>query len=714
MNRSVISRSVCLCLLTMSQTLAAQVVDKVAAIEVIEVKGTRAPLYDARDVNAAALGIKDPLSLPISIQSFSEELIVNQRARTLAEVLTNDASVQNTAIGNVFDLVSLRGFQLDWTNGLRRDGLAVAPFQDVPLENIQRIDVLKGPSSLVSGFNNPGGTVNYVTKRPTLEAFTEVTAELRSRDGKFFHLDTSGKFSDDSTLAYRFNAAIEDTGDFTGGDDLERYFISGALDWQVSDDFLLRFDVDYQDKSVVSQPLIGLATSPDDASKKVLPPYVDMSDVLLGQPWALYETQTLNFGVRADYWLSDNWQWVTQLAHASNDRFTIFPDIYGVNAQGDVLSGAIHVSPDESYRTLSGHSFISGSFSTGNIEHELVTGLSIRDYESNDGRWFELANPISNIFNPVYTAKPDYQENIDTNRTDTTESSFFITDKINLTENIYATLGFRHIRYKKQQHEAQKENEPQTEQVTIDDEVFNTPMLAVNYMPNDNTSFYMSYTEGAGEGSVAVKGSGAINEGKNLGPQESEQLEAGIKVRTGNATYTMAIFEIEKMLEYHNHISNYFVQDGVQSHQGIEFNVNGEVTNDLSVVASFTAMHAEISKLAGEQALNGNRPANVPKVQANVFFDYSLPMIEGLNANLGVFYVGEREQNVQNTLSLPSYVRVDTGLRYQLSSLNTTFRLKVENLLDDEYWLSAGAKGIDWGVMPGRGRTAVLSATVAF
>jgi len=718
MKRSIISKSVCLCLIAMSQTLAAQDVVKVELqeknstekknIEKISIQGTRAPLYDARDVNAAALGIKDPLSIPISIQSFSEELIINQRARTLGEVLTNDASVQNTAIGNVFDFVSLRGFQLDWTNGLRRDGLAVAPFQDVPLENIQRIDVLKGPSSLVSGFNNPGGTVNYVTKRPTLEAFTEVTAEFRSRDGKYVHVDTSGKFSENSNVAYRVNAAIEDTGDFTGGDDLERYFVSGALDWQVSDDFLLRFDLDYQDKSVVSQPLIGLTSSPDDASKQVLPPYVDTSDVLLGQPWALYETETFNIGLRADYWLSDNWQWITQVAYAANDRFTIFPDIYEVNLQGDVLVSAIHVTPDETYRTLSGHSFVSGTFSTGTIEHELVTGVSSREYESNDGRWFELDNPINNIFNPVYTDKPQYPEYSETTRTNTTETSVFITDKFSLTDSLSATVGLRHIRYQK------KQQAPQSPQVTLDDETFNTPMLGLNYSPDDNMSVYISYSEGAGEGSVAVMGSGAINEGESLGAQESEQLEAGIKYRAGKATYTLAIFEIEKMLEYHNKESNYFVQDGLQSHQGIELNVNGEVSNDLSVVASFTLMDAELSKLEDESALNGNRPSNVPKIQANVFFDYQLAVVEGLNANLGIFYVGEREQSVQNTLSLPSYTRVDAGLRYLLKPIETTFRLKVENILDEEYWLSAGAKGVDWGVTPGRGRTVVLSASIGF
>ncbi|NRA84281.1 MAG: Plug domain-containing protein, partial [Gammaproteobacteria bacterium] len=133
MKKSLIYCSVFYCLTTLSnQAIASE------ETEVITVKGTRTALYDSRDVNVAAFGIKDPLTLPLSIQSFSQELMDTQRARTLIGVLNNDAAVQNSSVGNIFDFVSLRGFQLDWTNGLRRDGLALAPFQEPALENIQR------------------------------------------------------------------------------------------------------------------------------------------------------------------------------------------------------------------------------------------------------------------------------------------------------------------------------------------------------------------------------------------------------------------------------------------------------------------------------------------------------------------------------------------------------------------------------------------------
>ena len=631
-----------------------------------------------------------------------------QRARTLTGVLNNDAAVQNSSIGNIFDFVSLRGFQLDWTNGLRRDGLALAPFQEPALENIQRLDVLKGPSGLIAGFNNPGGTINYVTKRPTLERFTEITAEVKTGQGRYLHLDTGGKFSDDSALGYRVNVAIEDTGDFTAGDDLQRKFFSAAIDWQLSDELLVRFDMDFQDKSIVSQPLIGLAQDPNDPDALVLPPFVDTAKVLLGQPWARYNTKSLNVATRVDYWLSDNWLWITQLVYATNDRFSIFPDIYQVNSAGDVLSSGIQISPDEEYRTLSAQSFVSGTVNSWGAEHELVVGFSARDYLSKDGRWFALDNPVGNIFNPIHTSAPIYPEYPDPQVTKTTENSLFVSDIIHFNSEFYATLGYRYINYKKQQQPAGQV------MAVIDDEVFKTPIIGINYLPTDNLSLYASYSEGAGEGSVAVVGSGAINEGQTLGSQESEQREIGIKFRFGKATYTMAIYEIEKMLEYHNKQSNYFVQDGAQIHRGFEFNINGELTDNLSVVASFSTIDAKLTKLVGDPLLNGNRAANVPKIQANAFFDYQWSSLTQLKTNLGVYYVGERQQNVQNTLSVPGYTRVDVGAQYQLTDYNTTLRVKVENLLDAQYWVSAGAKGVDWGLNPGRGRTVILSATMAF
>jgi len=678
------------------------------ALEEVTVLGTRQPLYTTRDVNAAALGIKDALSLPISVQSFSEELIKNQRVQSLSELLANDASVQNTAIGDVFDLVSVRGFQLDWNNGLRRDGLSLAPYQDVPLENIQRVDVLKGPSGLLSGFNSFGGTVNYITKRPTEENFVEVTGEVRSRDGKYAHLDAGGRFSENIEAGYRLNIAKEDNGDFTGGDDVEREFISTAIDWKPSEKWFLRMDLDYQDRSVVSQPLIGLSSNPASGDPE-LPPYVDTSDVLLGQPWTLYETETFNAAIRTDYSIDDTWRWITQAAYSNNERFTIFPDIYAVNRQGNVLSSGILVTPDESYGSISAHSLVSGAVNLGSIRHELVIGASYRDLEAIDGRWFFLDNPVGNIFKPIYTPRPEFPPTPDANHTDTREASVFLTDVIHFSEQVYATLGLRHLKYQQDQRAPGASISEE-----LHSENFTTPSVGLTFKPKENMAIYINYSEGVGEGGVAVVGSGAINEGERLSPQESEQIEIGAKLQTAGGNYSVALYEITKTLEYHNHISNQFVSDGEQRHRGLELNASGEISTELSLIASVSLIDAEVKDLRGEIALNGHQPANVADLQANLFVDYALPLVEHLNLNAGIYYVGEREQSIQNNLPLPSYTRMDAGLRYQLPAPALSFRLKVENLLDKEYWASPGAAGIDWGVQPGRGRTVIGSVTFEF
>lgn len=147
------------------------------------------------------------------------------------------------------------------------------------------------------------------------------------------------------------------------------------------------------------------------------------------------------------------------------------------------------------------------------------------------------------------------------------------------------------------------------------------------------------YTEGAGEGGIVVIGSGAENE-QYLGAQESEQMEVGVKYRFNKATFSAAIYQIEKSLEYHNRATNYFVQDGVQRHRGIELNANGEIIENLSLVFSTSFMDAEIRELSGQAEINGNQPHNVPKTQGNLFVDYnfaSLKGLSGLSANIGVF-----------------------------------------------------------------------------
>ncbi|WP_126283520.1 TonB-dependent siderophore receptor [Burkholderia stagnalis] len=662
-----------------------------ATLDAISVQGSRPSLYAVPDVNVGALGAKDPKDLPLSVASYSAELIEAQRARTLMDVLKNDPSVQNTAVGGAMDNISIRGFPVDWTNTMRRDGMPVAPYYDLPLENVERVDVLKGPSGFLYGVNSPGGTVNYVLKRPTRDRFTTVTGEVRSYDGYYGAVDTGGPIGD-GQFGYRFNVAGEKVGNFGHSGDLRRTFVSGAIDWAISPRALLRLNFDYQNKRLAAQPVIG--TQPDGS----LPPQFDPR-TLLGQPWLQYRTNTFNIGGQFDFKLTDNWTFTTQIAQSYNNRDAAFPDVYSVAANGDILSGDIYLSPNQSFRVLSTNTFVSGKFNTGPLANQLVTGVSTRNYDSQQGGFGVMPITVGNIFNPVYspartTTFPGKTV------TKNFQPSVFISDLIDIGSHWSVMLGLRHVRYRDDSYVPSGAG-------THYETSVNVPSAGLIFKPLPSLSTYVSYSEGFEQGGVAPYNT--RNAGQNLAPVKSKQYEAGVKADIGSdLTVNAAVFRIEKTLQYVN-AANDFVQAGKQRHTGVELTANGRVTRDLSIVAGAAYLHTQQDD-TGDPATNGKRAANVPTFQASAFLDYRIAAVSGLNVDAGVYYVGRRPLDAANTVSLPGYVRFDAGARYQtrIGGHTTIFRAGVQNLTDKRYWAAANYNAV-W---PGQPRTFFLSAQV--
>ncbi|WP_245982848.1 TonB-dependent siderophore receptor [Trinickia fusca] len=656
----------------------------------ISVRATRASLYSEPDVNVGALGSKDPKDLPMSVESYSADLIEAQRARTLMDVLKNDPSVQNTAVGGAMDNISIRGFPIDWTNTMRRDGMPVAPYYDLPLENIERIDLLKGPSGFLYGVNSPGGTVNYVIKRPTRDRFTTMTSEVRSYDGYYGAVDTGGPIGD-GQFGYRFNVAGEKVGNFGHAGDLRRTFVSGAFDWAISPRALLRLDFDYQNKRLAAQPVIGL--QPDGS----LPPQFDPR-TLLGQPWLQYSTSSFNLGGRFDFKLTDNWSFTTQVAQSYNNRDAAFPDVYSVAPNGDILSGDIYLSPDQSFRVLSTNTFVTGRFHTGPLAHQLVTGVSTRNYEAREGGFRDVPLTVGNIFNPVYApglpAGSFPAKNVNKNY----QPCVFVSDIVDIGSQWSVMLGVRHVRYRNDSYPASGGASHYEANVSV-------PSAGLIFKPLPALSTYVSYAEGFEQGGVAPYNT--VNAGQYLSPIKSKQYEAGVKADVGNSlTVNAAVFRIEKTLQYVN-TANYFVQGGTQRHTGAELTLNGRVTRDLSVMAGAAYLDT-VQQDTGDASTNGKRAANVPRFQANAFLDYRIAPVRGLSVDAGVYYVGSRPVNAQNTVSMPAYVRFDAGARYQthIGGYTTVFRAGVENLTDKRYWAAANYNAV-W---PGQPRTFFISA----
>ncbi len=683
--------------LAQSTAPAAEADKPTATLESVVVRAKRAALYDNRDVNAGALGTQSLQELPFSIGSFSSELVDNQRARTVLDVLKNDASVQAASFGGAYDGVSVRGFSANAVNAVRRDGLPTNVYSDIPLENKDRIDVLKGLSGFLYGVGEPSGLVNYVLKRPTAKTFTSLDLELRSYGGRYAAIDHSGSIGEGKTIGYRFNVAGEKSGDFSHAGDMSRSFVAAAFDFKLGADTLLRLDFDHQNKKIAAQPVIGPRTDGVVVPAESLDPRT-----LLGQPWGQYATNANNAGVRLEQALSADWDLTAQLGWSRVVRDAAFPDVYSVAPNGDVLSGDYYYEPGASYTTLAAQVLLNGRAQVFGMKHVIVTGLSDGRLKAAESGAFLLADTVGNLYNPIYTPRPDFSNPPPQNHSESRQPSLFFSDTIHISSQWRVLAGVRTIRYS-------IDSKPAAGAATAFSTRATVPSAALIWLPSQRVTVYGSYNEGLDGGGYAP--TYATNIGERLEPIRSKQAELGLKLQPDESlSISAALFKIDRPLQAVDGADNVFKTLGQQSHRGLELSLSGELLPGLSAIAGTTWLDAKVSGTG--DAREGKRPTNVAKFQANAFLDWRVPAVQGLSVNGGLFHVGNRPLDQANAVLAPAYTRIDAGARYamRVGSTPVIWRLQVENLSNKRYWANVNYGG----VLAGAPRTLKLASEWVF
>ncbi len=671
----------------------AQAVDPGTTLDQVVVKAKKETLYLNQDVNAGALGVQPLHELPFSIGSYGRELMDNQRARTAQDVLKNDPGVQPASFGGAYDGLSVRGFSANAINSVRRDGLLTNVYADIPLENMDRVDVLKGLSGFLYGVGEPSGLVNYVLKRPTRDTFTSVDVEARSFGGRYGHLDAGGATGTDGAIGYRVNVAGEDQGDFTHAGDVSRAMASAALDFKLASGTLVRLDADHQRKKLAAQPVLGPRSDGTVVPAASLDPRT-----LLGQPWGQYSTEASNVGMRIEHALSSEWQLVGQLGYSTTTRDAAFPDIYEVGPSGAVLSGDYYYSPDQRFTTHSAQAFANGQLQVGGLRHDVVLGVADSVLKTADGGWFPNDGlTVGNIHAPVYSAQPDFSQPPAKNHSRMRQPSLFASDTLFLNPQWRLLLGARYIHYSNESRSATGVERNYSADVTV-------PSAALVWLPTGALTVYTSYTEGLEQGAYAPLA--AINRGERLDPIRSKQVETGVKWKpTASLAATAALFHIDKPLQATDPTDSVFKTLGRQRHQGIELALNGEISPRLSAVAGLGWLDATVQGTGDVRS--GKRPANVARLQASAWLDWRVAGVRGLSLNGGLVHTGARALDQANALTVPSFTRWDAGLRYGVDmGVPVVWRLQVQNLGDRRYWENVNYGG----VLAGAPRTVRLSA----
>ena len=698
----------CAILQAFSTTASAQETEGVASVVVT---GSRWVASERASIG----GFSDAplLDTPASITAINRTQMLDLSIRNVTDAARYDASIGDAynAVGYA-EQFSIRGFALDNATSYRKDGIAISADTQIPLENKERIEVLRGLAGLQAGVAAPGGMVNFVTKRPTNAPLRSALVEASERGTLHGSIDLGGRF-EDRRFGYRINAAAEDLKSYVRGADGERQFVSAAFDWQISPDALLQLDIDHQHKAQITAPGYQLLRN------EVLPTGVSAKTLLNDQPWTRpVETDSSNLGLRFEYRLNPDW---TATVNANKhwfkrDDYTAFP--YGCSNEGEGFypgycsNGDYDVYDYQSVgerRTPWGlQAKLQGRFATGAVRHQLTVGAALSERHDSFGEYVYDYAGYSNIWNnqAVDPAPGNPRTGPVMERRSDRESALFVQDVAALSDKITLHTGLRWVKLK-------RDELAEIEQGWVHaDDSFVLPSVALVYKPARDWSVYGSLSHGLQHGGIAEMGT--ANENSVLPPSRSKQVEVGVKGVVGNAVMlSAAAFDIKQGLEYVN-AANLFVRAGQQRHRGVELGAQGKLNPDLNYSLSLMALDAEQTG-TGDIDVEGKRVTNVPEFRSTAWVEYAVPALRGLKVDATWQYSGSKAFDPANRAIVPGYHVAALGASYALrvGGMNTILRARVDNVFDKFYWRDV-TQSLGGYLLPGAPRTFRVSAQFDF
>ncbi|MCQ4628727.1 TonB-dependent siderophore receptor [Shinella sp. CPCC 100929] len=648
------------------------------ATAILQNDGLASAGYKAEMISG--LGLLDGLSLkdtPFAVSVMPRELLQNIQAQSPDDVFRLNPSTRSSTpqISGWSPMVNIRGFT---TYDSAQDGLRRSYSHATSLEDVERIEILNGLSGFLYGASAPGGMINYVSKRPTDERYNSITLGSYGGEQGYVHGDFGGPIDAEGLFGYRINV-VKQAGD-TAIDDqnINRGLISGAFDWQVTDQLKLELNASYGRYKTENPSTYWYFAIPHDV--------VPDPEKNWGQKWIRDEFEKKKVQLKATYELND----AITIRGAYSKEFVDRPVqdhiMNSVEVPGEYTQIGIHSGRTKNEFDAA-QLFGDFVFDTGSIGHKVTVGYQM----FSDRSWSTSYNPNTGWIGPFPLTTPTHLPRPLFPRDDSDyyyagrvkNESFVLGDQIDFNERWSALVGASYSKIYASGYDSEGGlSSP------VYDEGRLSPSVSLIFKATPSISIYGSYIEGLEQGGVAPDGT--TNSGAIMAPMVSTQKEFGIKAEVGDVLLTAALFDIEKAYEFTNG-NNVYTQDGRQNHRGIEFTATGNVTDNLTVLGGLTLLDTEVK--GGEFA--GNDPTNVAAVLAKVYAEYELPSVEGFFLTAGVQHTGKQWADDANTDRLPSFTTFDLGLRYTTTQFGDplTVRLAVTNVANKGYWQTSNYLG---------------------
>ncbi len=668
----------------------------------------------ARGGKVGILGNKDIMETPFTVTSYTNELIQNQQANSVGDVLLNDPSVRVArGYGNFQESYYIRGFILN-SDSVAYNGLyGLLPRQYIAAELFERVEVLRGASAFLNGASpggdGLGGAINLLPKRAPNESLARVTLGTENGEQGLASIDVAERFGENKNTGLRINAAHKEGGTSVDNEDVELNLFSIGWDYH-NDNLRLSADIGHQEHRLKETrsnvTLSGVSVVPSAPS----------SSSNWAQPWS-YSNETDTFGsFRGEYdFTSSVTGWLAAGFRRSEEANSL-ANLTVTNG----TTGAGYVTRFDNTRedaVNTAEAGIRGKAETLGIGHEWIFSANYFELKKKAAYKWDYFNQYStNLYTPTSYALPAWSgggfsgnEMDDPALTGKTRlSSFALGDTLAFFDNtLLVTVG---ARQQKIDEKSYNYNTGTLSSSYVKDRV--SPMAGIVYKLTPQFSVYGNYIEGLSQGGSAP--STAANYGESLAPYVSEQKEIGVKYDNKSLGATLALFTTSKPRGVVN-ASNIYVEEGKDRHEGAELTAYGEIMEGLRILGGLTLLDAK-QVSTGSTLTDGKDVIGVPEKQANIGVEWDVPSVAGLSLDARLIVTDAVYADSANTLKVPRWERVDVGARYVtvMDKHMVTWRARILNVADANYWASSGGYPDNGYLVLGAPRTFMLNVSVDF
>jgi len=652
--------------------------------QVISVTAERPSGFNARTVQLGAFRDQQIMDVPLTVNVVPAAVIEAQDSRGVYDALRNTAGVSRSQLGGtVYDNLAIRGVSLQNRTNYRLNGsLPIINLVDMPLENKERVEALKGASSLYYGFTTPVGVVNLVTKRAGSDPVNALTLSGNGFGQFMQHVDLGRQFGAQSEFGARVNLAHGELRNYFEGATGRRGLATAALDWRVNSRLSLAFDFEDIRKRITEPTTIAL---PAAVAGVITLPRLPDPTRLIGGTWPENDASANNVLLRADYTISDYWYALAEVGRAQTRRDKRdYSEIVGYNLTTGEGRLDYLLTRDLNFVNRNLRLEVGGRVRLGSIRHDLTFGV-MRNRLYQAGTNSQAFSVSQNLYDPRPVAFIAKTSPSILNPVNTSDGGVYLMDRITLGE-LQITAAVRKAEYESTTVR-NTANPPVTTRYSASPTTYSAAAL---YKLRKDTSIYASYIEGLEEGPIAPIT--AANAGAILPPAVSRQSELGVRSEAFEGVLaSVAVFQLERATSYTD-ANRFVVLDGRTEIKGVEASVSGQVAKGVSVYSSATWLDP-VLKRAATAALTGKVPDNTPRVTASLLVEVKPVSVPGLSWNVGAYHVSSRFVNPLNQAEIPGYTTLTAGLGYKTKLAGNPFSLQanVVNAADKRYWEAGGA-----------------------